>query len=888
MLSQRGERECVRLPPAAPRSSLVIDPFGDGASAIMSHPPIVSELTLLDGRFQLERLLGRGGMAEVFRALDLHHNRAVAVKIMRHDIVDAIGIERFRREIALTASFTHPHILGLLESGEANAPHGGTVLYYVMPLVEGETLRDRLAREDHLPLGDALRITREVLEALQYAHDHGVIHRDIKPGNILLSGGHAVVADFGIARPIVRRGAGADDEPTLTVSGVSIGTPAYMSPEQALAGATVDTRTDLYSAGCVLYEMLTGNAPFAASTGQAVIARKMTGTFVPASLMRPGLPPQIDEVVMQALRPDPVDRFASAADFIAALGTIDLAASVRSTTTNPPGRRPAFRFLSWRWLAPLLGALLVALGVSVWARARVTGSSRTVVAGPDPARVAVLPFENLSADTSLAFVANGITTDLIDELAQVHALTVVSKNGVTPLLGKAIPVDSLARALRVGSVITGDVRHAPNGVSVTVRLEDGRTGQLLASHDASGTMQDLLRVRSAVVEDAARFLRERLGEQVRISAGQRRASNPEAWRLVERVRDLRYGELENAWQLSPDDRQRRVQYADSLAMLASRLDKAWPEPLVERALVSKQQAISEQTAGLLGRVPAGNWRDTALALYADAVHWCDAALARDPNDAVALQVRGSARLAAWQLSRDAASDTLRVRAEADLRAALDRRPDLSAAWNDLSSLLALSGEFAQAEEAGAQALRADEYLSNANEVLARLQFSALGAEHADNAIKWCAQGMQRYPNDQRFFACELTTLAWTGDKPSDVARAWRVLDTAEKRYTQDVLQSGWATRRLFVAAVAAHAGLRDSALAIVSRVRTRTPASQSTAAADYGEAYVRTLLGQKDAAIALLERYLDAFPVQRRRVARLPWFRPLRSDPRFMRITGGQ
>ena len=854
----------------------------------MSHTPTVSDLALLDGRFQLGGLLGRGGMAEVFRATDLHHGRPVAVKIMRRDVVDVLGVERFRREIAVTASFTHPHILGLLESGEARMPDGMTMLYYVMPLIEGETLRDRIAREDHLPLRDALRITREVLEALQYAHEHGVIHRDIKPGNILLSGGHAVVADFGIARPVARPTSETGDEPTLTVSGISIGTPAYMSPEQALAGATVDTRSDLYAAGCVLYEMLTGRAPFDASTGQAVIARKMMGTFVPPTLMRPGLPPAFDDIAMRALQPDPVDRFASAAEFLAALATIDDTASMRMGMSGATGgSRRVSQFRARRILPLVLAAGVVILGVWIWSRTRFAAPQSTTATVSDPSRVAVLPFENLSADTSLSYVANGITTDLIDELAQVHALTVVSKNGVAPLLGKSIGIDSVARVLRVGSVITGDVRHESNGVSVTVRLVDGRTGQQLASHDTSGTMQDLLRVRSAIVENVAQFLRVRLGEQVRISTAQRRASNPKAWELVERVRGLRFGDLQQAWQLPPADRARRFQYADSLAIAASRLDKSWPEPLVERAMLSKLRAVSEQTAGLLGHGGADAGRDTARAWYRDAVQRSDEALARDRNDASALQVRGSVRMALWQLSRDTASDSLRVLAEADLRAALDRRPDLSMAWNDLSSLLALSGDFAQAEDAGVQALRTDEYLSNANEVLTRLQYSALGAGHTENAVKWCAEGMRRYPNDLRFFACELTTLAWVGDKPADVGRAWQVLDAAEKRYTADVLQSGWATRRMFVAAVAAHAALRDSALAIVARTRAAMPRSGSTASADYGEAHVRALLGQTDEAIALLERYLSSYPIDRRRVARMPWFKSLRSDPRFIRLTDG-
>jgi eukaryotic-like serine/threonine-protein kinase len=353
-------------------------------------------MMLLDGRFRLDALLGRGGMADVFRAVDLHHDRAVAVKVLRSDVIDSIGVERFRREIAVTASFTHPHILGLLESGETTGPDGARVLYYVMPLIDGETLRDRLRREDHLPLRDAIRIARELLEALQYAHAHGVIHRDIKPGNVLLSGGHAVVADFGIARPVARETGNDGDDLSLTVSGVAVGTPAYMSPEQALAGATVDTRSDLYAAGCVLYEMLTGRSPFEASTGQAVIARKMSGVFVPASTMRPGLPRVTDDIATRALQADPADRFGTAAEFLAALDALGDTASLHGSTAGRatfPARTRAWR----RRTAALAGAAVLVVVLGVWGgmRMRASGPPAPSAAAADPARVAVIPFENL-------------------------------------------------------------------------------------------------------------------------------------------------------------------------------------------------------------------------------------------------------------------------------------------------------------------------------------------------------------------------------------------------------------------------------------------------------------------------------------------------------------
>src|SRR5512136_3438958 len=232
----------------------------------------------LEGRYRIERELGRGGMATVFLAADLKHERKVAIKVLDPEVAAAIGPERFLREIATVAKLTHPHILPLFDSGVADG-----LLFYVMPFVEGESLRDRITREKQLPVDDALRIAREVADALSYAHSRGVVHRDIKPENILLEEGHAVVADFGIARAA----AGAEK---LTATGVMVGTPAYMSPEQAAGSRELDGRSDLYSLGCVLYEMLAGQPPFTGPTAESVIFQHLNLTPRPIMELRPAVP----------------------------------------------------------------------------------------------------------------------------------------------------------------------------------------------------------------------------------------------------------------------------------------------------------------------------------------------------------------------------------------------------------------------------------------------------------------------------------------------------------------------------------------------------------------------------------------------------------------------
>lgn len=263
----------------------------------------------LADQYTLERELGRGGMATVYLARDLKHRRPVAMKMLRPDVAAALGADRFLREIAVAARLTHPHILPLHDSGQAEG-----VLYYVMPYVDGESLRERLKRQGQLPIEEAVTIAREVADALSYAHSHEVIHRDVKPENVLLWAGHAAVSDFGIAHAIDFASTG-----TLTRTGEVIGTPAYMSPEQAGGEKTLDARTDLYSLGCVLYEMLAGEPPFTGPTARAVIARQFSGPVPSIFKKRPEVPALVAQALTRALAKEPMDRFGTADAFAAAL-----------------------------------------------------------------------------------------------------------------------------------------------------------------------------------------------------------------------------------------------------------------------------------------------------------------------------------------------------------------------------------------------------------------------------------------------------------------------------------------------------------------------------------------------------------------------------------------
>jgi len=301
-------------------------------------------------RYRIERELGHGGMATVYLAQDLRHDRKVAVKVLRPELAAVIGADRFLAEIKTTAALQHPHILPLFDSG-----HAESFLFYVMPFVEGESLRDRLNRETQLPIHDAVRIATEVASALDYAHRHHVIHRDIKPENIMLHDGQALVADFGIALAVSAAGGSR-----MTETGMSLGTPHYMSPEQAMGDRTVDARTDVYALGCVLYEMLVGEPPFTGPTAQAVVAKVMTEKPTPVRHVRETVPETVEDTVLTALAKLPADRFAGPAEFGAALSG--------TTATGPKPPRPAVvgpkqRPIAWLgWIAAALATVVAAWG----------------------------------------------------------------------------------------------------------------------------------------------------------------------------------------------------------------------------------------------------------------------------------------------------------------------------------------------------------------------------------------------------------------------------------------------------------------------------------------------------------------------------------------------
>jgi serine/threonine-protein kinase len=454
----------------------------------------------LSERYLFERELGRGGMSRVYLAGDRRYEREVAIKVLDPEIATAVGAERFLREIRITAQLQHPHIVPLLESGEAAG-----LLYSVMPFIEGESLRDRLMARGRLASAEAVSIACGVADALDYAHRRGVIHRDIKPENILISNGLPVVADFGIARAVGLAG-GA----TLTGVGFPIGTAAYMSPEQATAASPVDGRSDIYSLGCVLYEMLSGRMAFSGPTLKSVLTQQLTTDPPLVPLTQPDVTPELVGVVRRALAKQPADRYGTAGEMAEALRGV-LATLPRLSTPVPvvsaePSGGPG------RWLVPLaLIAVAGALGLALW-RGRsgadpVPGSA----VGPYAASVAVLPFDNLNGSQGDTYFSEGITDEIISQLAQVESLKVISRTSVMALKGTPLTLPQIAETLGVRHIVEGSVRRQGDRVRVTAELIEAATDAHLWAASFEGNLADSFRVQ----EEIARKVSQQLLSSIR-------------------------------------------------------------------------------------------------------------------------------------------------------------------------------------------------------------------------------------------------------------------------------------------------------------------------------------------------------------------------------------
>src|SRR6267378_6469914 len=572
----------------------------------------------LADRYALERELGRGGMAVVFLARDLRHDRAVAIKVLRHEIAAALGAERFLREIQIAAKLHHPHILPLYDSGAA-----ADQLYYVMPYVDGKSLRERLDQETQLPLEDALTIARQVASALAYAHQHDVVHRDIKPENILLESGEAVVADFGIARAITA--AGGDK---LTHTGIAIGTPLYMSPEQATGVGALDGRSDLYSLGCVLYEMLAGHPPFFGGTAQAILARHALDPVPPLRTARGTVSGAVAQALDRALAKSPADRYTTALQFAEALG-----GSGRSMVPPAGGGSRGLR------AALGVGLALAALGTgfALWGPWRHAPQS-AVSAPAYAASVAVLPFETIGGGPQDEYFSDGMTDEIITQLAQIRDLKVISRTSVVALKGSHLTLSQIADTLGVDHVLEGSARRAGGRVRVNAQLIAAKTDAHLWAKTYERDLKDVFRVQEEVAGDVSKALLASVRGLRPLSPGSRTAQ-PAAydaylrgtyWRQ-RRTRDGLLGAIEAFEAALAIDSTYAPAYAGLASALTLFINHEYPGglepvPALARAIVLADRAIAldpDLAEGFAARgfafVIAGVSPDTAVRDLARAV-----------------------------------------------------------------------------------------------------------------------------------------------------------------------------------------------------------------------------------------------------------------------------
>ncbi len=590
---------------------------------------LASDLTAALGQaYRIERELGGGGMSRVFVATEIALDRQIVIKILPPELALGLNVERFRREIQLSARLQHPHIVPLLSAGVANG-----LLYYTMPLVDGESLRARLARQGELSVPDAVRVLTQVADALAYAHARGLVHRDIKPDNILLSGKHAFVTDFGVSKAL----ADATGAAAITSVGVALGTPAYMSPEQAAADPTADQRSDIYSVGVVGYELLTGHTPFSGHGAQQLFAAHATQVPASISQRRPAVPPALEAVILRSLAKRPADRQPNADALLEELE--------RLGTT--PGETPAYRTSRrgrWQWIAGIGAALVAALVLGFAA----FGGKRAAAAGAHS--VAVLPFENIGGGDAGQSLADGLQDDILTQLTKIAALQVTSRASVQDYRKTPKPMRDIGRELGVRALLTGQVQRSEKRVHVNVQLvEPASDRQLWAdTYDRELTAQDVFAIQDNIAKSVAEALRVQLTPAEAAAISEASTGNLEALDYYHHARDL----FNRRGSIGPDTEAPRA--FERAVAVDPRFAQAWAGLTEARSWLIRQglarDTIPARDALDQAERLAPNGSETALARgfyeyygkgeYAIALGQFRAALAARPSDALAAAAVG--------------------------------------------------------------------------------------------------------------------------------------------------------------------------------------------------------------------------------------------------------
>jgi eukaryotic-like serine/threonine-protein kinase len=834
----------------------------------------------LAGHYAFERELGRGGMATVYLARDLTRDRYVAVKVLLPELAVTLGMERFLREIDVGTALQHPRIVGVLDSGSADG-----VLYYVMPFVEGMSLRDRLNKQKQLPVDETIELTQQVADALAYAHSKGVIHRDIKPENILLDAkGGAMVADFGIARAVSVAGG-----ETLTRTGMAVGTPTYMSPEQAMGSKDVTPESDIYSLACVVYELLAGQPPFTGPTAMALLARHSLDNVPSLKIVRGTVPDAVEDAIVRAMAKVPADRFRSATDFANALTDTEGAARRRRDSLKAKAiaaetvERPAFgggRKKAIMAAAVAVVALAGAGGWFVWKSKQAPAVPVGLTGDFAKQNIAVLYFTDRSPQKDLGYLADGLTEALIDELSAVSQLKVTSRNGSAAFKGKdGIAGDSIARVLKVGTLVNGIIEPTSNGgVRVTVRMDDALSGNQVGQTRIEQSKENTLALQDSIAKRVSDFLRQRVGAEIEELTSKVGTRNAAAWEAMQRARQT-VGQVNTL--IAARDvpaALAKVAAADSALAQVEAMDGNWVTPINERAW------LAYWTARLVTlRSPDHvKWVDRGL------TH-AERALAKAPNDANATEVRGQLRYWQWLTNlapNPAAATALMGSAEADLRKATTSNSRAASAWNTLSHLLINKGNLSEAKLAAETAYNTDPFLTNAYLTVHRLFLASLDLGMRDEAEKWCAHGQSRFPENYRFIQCKLWLFTLpNNNQPPDMKEVRKVYDAYVAASPANDSAFDRLKGRMMMGIAFVRANQLDSAKAIAENEQG-DPSIDPRGELAHLAAIIFTQSGEPDKAIEMLAKNMAANPQQRAFAAndRSWWLKDLRSNPKYQAL----
>jgi eukaryotic-like serine/threonine-protein kinase len=622
-------------------------------------------------------------------------------------------------------------------------------------------------------------------------------------------------------------------------------------------------------------------------------------------VVRSSIPDEVEDAIMRALEKTPADRFPTIRDFADTLAEIDLGNARRTSSRSMRARRstpqhlarrsgtvPAKHGLSARIAAFVRtgkgrivtgAAALIAiaggvLGWTIWLRPK--GLDSSTVGGASPNRIAVMYFASRGPSDSLGYVADGLTEALIHELSQVKALQVISQNGVLPYKKSTVTPDSIARALKVGTLVEGTLSQAGERLRVSVSLINAASGSEIASKTLERPHSEIFELQDDLSKEVSAFLRERLGQEVKLEESKVGARNPKAWDLVQQASQMRKDLTTLLMSGDTATAARQMGAVDSVLAQASAADPKWVAPIVMRGWLAYQH---RSLAPPLDKTYVKSWLEKAL-------KYAEQALALKPNDADALDLRGTTRYTQWFLNLApgaTAAAKLVADAEQDLRASVASNPSQAHSWAVLSHMLMQKSQPAEGKLAALRAYEADPYLTEAPAILYRLFTSSLDLQDGVEANHWCEEGQQRFPTDPSFLECQLLVLALPGQKP-DIQKAWQLVAQDAESYSPTERDFRRREAELFVAMALVRAGLPDSARAVALRARADATVDPGRELL-YFEAMLRNMLGDKDEALRLIGVYLAANPQDRASMAKDQswWWEGLRDDPRFKSLVGG-